>query len=116
MGRKKGSKNKVKIQQKTEQAIPLDIKDVRRQLRMLRKIKKDTRKGSEERHELCKKIRDLKKQLIPILTKDPEKEVIINAILLCRPEYSRLDMNLNKHSLEALKKHLQYIQGRSRLI
>ena len=60
-GRPKGSKNKVKIIRQDEKAVPLDIREVKRTLRMLRKIKKDTRKGSEERHDLCRKIRELRK-------------------------------------------------------
>jgi hypothetical protein len=63
-GRPKGSKGKTKIQQRTEQAVPLDLKEVKRQIRMLRKIKKNTHKGSTERHDLCRRIRDLRKLLI----------------------------------------------------
>ena len=116
MGRTKGSKNKVKAVVE-EKAIPLDPKDIKRQIRMLRKIKKDTHKGSEDRHDLCRKIRDLRKQLLPIIQEanNPEKNLLIEQIVKIRPEYKVLDMNLNKYTTEQLTKHLEYIKGRARL-
>ena len=117
-GRPKGSLGKPKIQtSRQEQTIPLDIKEVKRQIRLLRKIKKDTHKRSEERRDLSRRIRELRKQLIPIFKEtDPEKEKLIQLILEKRPEYIRLEMNLTKFSLEQLQKHWNMIQDKARLI
>lgn len=117
-GRPKGSKNKPKIGQRNEQAVPLNYKDIKRQIRVLRKLKKDTSKKTEERREINEKIRELKKQLLPIMPKilDPIKEPIIKEILKKRPEYIRLGMNLFQYTVEQLQKHLLMIQDKPRLI
>jgi len=115
-GRPKGSKNKVKIIRQDEKAVPLDIREVKRTLRMLRKIKKDTRKGSEERHDLCRKIRELRKQLKPLYIEvTPEKSDIIAKILERRPEYIILKIDLGKFTLEQLEKHYELILHKARL-
>jgi len=116
-GRPKGSKGKSKLILRQEQAVPLDIKEIRRQLRVLRKIKKDTHKGSEDRHDLCRKIRELRKQLKPILQEiSPSKQKLIDEILLKRPEYERIGLDLYKYTEEQLIKHFNNIQGKPRLI
>lgn len=116
MGRHKGSKNKIK-EIKEEKVVPFDIREVKRQLRTLRKLKIDTAKGSEDRHDICRKIRELKKQLKPIIQEaTPEKQKLIDDILKIRPEYNRLDMDLYKYTVEQLQKHLIYIKDRPRLI
>jgi len=114
-GRPKGSKNKQTIPQKAEQAIPLDIKEVKRQIRMLRKIKRDTHKGSDDRHELCRKIRELRKQLTPIQTEvTPEKQALIDEIIEFNKKYKpyllEIGLNFTKYSIEKLKKHLEYLK------
>lgn len=116
-GRPKGSLGKKKLQTVQETAVPLNIKDVKSQIRMLRKIKKDTHKGSEERHDLCRRIRELRKQLIPY-TKEisPAKQKLIDEILKKRPEYNILGMNLTLYTEEQLIKHLEYIQNKPNLL
>ena len=115
MGRLKGSKNKVKAVVE-EKAIPLDVREVKRQIRLLRKIKKDTHKKTAERRELNEKIRTLKEQIIPIIQEDnPEKTLVIEAILKIRPEYIRIELNLQKYTTEMLTKHLERIKTKARL-
>lgn len=117
-GRPKGSKNKPKItQDNTETPVRIDPKDIRRQIRALRKIKRDIPKKTEERRELNQQIRDLKNRLVPIYNEtDPIKIELINKIMLKRPEYERIGVDLYKFTTEELQKHLNYIQGRPRLI
>jgi uncharacterized protein with von Willebrand factor type A (vWA) domain len=114
-GRPKGSKGKTKIQQRTEQAVPLDLKEVKRQIRMLRKIKKNTHKGSDDRHDLCRKIRELQKQLIPACTEvTPEKQLLIDEIIAFntkyRPYLLEIGLNFTDYSVETLRKHLEYLK------
>ena len=118
MGRRKGGHNKTKIAiSRQEQAIPLDLKDVKRTIRTLRKLKKDTHKGSEARHDLCRKIRELRKQLIPIQAETtPEKQILIDQILKIRPEYKILNIELTKYTILQLEKHLEAIKHKARLI
>jgi uncharacterized protein with von Willebrand factor type A (vWA) domain len=117
-GRPKGSKNKPKIKIVAEEkAIPLDIREVKRQIRMLRKIKRDTHKGSDDRHELCRKIRELRKQLIPIQAETtPEKQALIDEIIdfnkKYRPYLLEIGLNFTKYSIEKLQKHLEYLKAK----
>jgi hypothetical protein len=115
-GRPKGSKNKSKIIE-NEKAVPLDIREVKRQIRMLRKIKKDTHKGSEERHDLCRKIRELRSQLLPIYSEvSKTKSELIEKIMNKRPEYKILNIDLRKYTEEQLQKHFLNIEHKGRLI
>ena len=111
MGRKKGGHNKSKVIS-DEKSIPLDIRDIKSQIRVLRKIKKNTRKATPERRELSKKIRELKKQLQPIIqeTCDPEKQKIIDEIIVYHKQHDpyMLDIKVNyyQYTIEQLQKHL----------
>ena len=116
MGRLKGSKNKPKIQE-AEKPIPLDIREVKRQIRLLRKIKKDTHKRSEERRELSRKIRDLKKRLLPILQEVlPEKQKLIDEIIAFntkyRPYLLEIGLNYTQYTIEKLQKHIEYLKAK----
>jgi hypothetical protein len=118
-GRPKGSKGTPKIRE-AEQAvpdkaniIPVDVREIKKQIRMLRKIKKDTHKKTAERRELNEKIRTLKAKLIPAT---PEKSDMIQKILERRPEYTRLGINLEQYTLEQLKLHYDRILTKARLI
>jgi len=119
MGRKKGGHNKPKIAvSRQEQAIPLDFKEVKRQIRLLRKIKKDTRCKTDERRELNEKIRNLKKQLLPILKEadNPEKQKLIDEIIAFnkkyRPYLLEIGLNFTQYTMEKLRKHLEYLKAK----
>lgn len=116
-GRPKGSKNKQKIIQEAEQAIPLDIKEIKRQIRALGKCKRATPKKTAERREINEKIRTLKAKSIPVQVEvTPEKSDIITKILERRPEYTILKINLEQYTLEQLKLHYDRILTKARLI
>jgi uncharacterized protein with von Willebrand factor type A (vWA) domain len=118
MGRLKGSKNKPKIAiSRQEKAIPLDNKDIKRQIRMLRKLNRDIKKHTPERREINEKIRALKEQLIPLhIEVTPEKSEIIQKILKKRPEYTILNIELEKYTMEQLIKHYEAILHKPTLI
>jgi len=122
-GRPLGSLGKKKIQEAEEavpdntNTIPVDIREIKKQIRMLRKIKKDTHKGSDDRHDLCKRIRELRKQLIPVqIEVTPEKSDIIAKILERRPEYAVLGIVLEGYTIEQLNFHYEKILHKARLI
>jgi hypothetical protein len=118
MGRKKGGHNKAKIAiSRQEKAIPLDFKEIKRQIRALGKCKRDCPKKTEERREINEHIRELKKQLIPIYAEvTPEKQILIDQILKIRPEYKILNIELTKYTISQLEKHLEAIKHKARLI
>lgn len=117
-GRPKGSLGKKNIKIITEEkAIPLDSKEIKRQIRMLRKLKKDIRKKTPERRELNEKIRTLKAKLLPVQVEvTPEKSDIIKKILERRPEYAVLGIVLEGYTIEQLKFHYEKILHKARLI
>jgi len=119
-GRPKGSKGKQKIPQRTEQAVPLDIKEIKRQIRALGKCKRDTPKKTEERREINEKIRELKRQLIPVMPESltPEKEALINEILELNKKYRPYLCTIMtvtsyiQYSIEQLQKHIRLFNSR----
>lgn len=115
-GRPKGSKGKSKLQQRTEQAIPLDYKEIKRQIRALGKCKRNTPKKTEERREINEKIRELKKQLTPIIKEvDPEKQKLIDEIMAWNTKYRPYILeaitieHYKQYTIEILKKHIIYL-------
>jgi hypothetical protein len=102
------------------QQIPvfIDIKEIKKQMRILRKLKKDTRKKTDERREINEKIRDLKTRLMPIYKEEnPEKAKIIEQILKIR-SISKIYIlqDLRKFTIEQLQKHYEYLkQGKSKI-
>ena len=121
-GRPKGSLGKAKIRE-AEQAvpdntniIPVDVREIKKQIRMLRKIKKDTHKKTDERRELNEKIRTLKAKLIPVQVEvTPEKSDLIAKILKRRPEYVILGIVLESYTIEQLNFHYEKILHKARL-
>jgi len=120
-GRPRKTQTTLDIKEVSEQAqkmtISVDIKEIKRQIRTLRKIKKDTRIKTDERRELNEKIRELKEQLLPIYKEtSPEKEKIIAQILTVSSISTILDIDLNKFTTEELQKHYEFIkQGKNRI-
>ena len=116
MGRKKGSKNKKTIeqaQQKEEIISFVPVKDLKREIRELRKLKNKMQPNSKERVELHRKIKDLKAQLVERKEVNKEKEDIIIEILKLKPQYiNDINIDYNKHSLADLIKHLNRIKTR----
>jgi hypothetical protein len=118
-GRPKGSRNKSKIPIQDEQAVPLDIKEVKRQIRALKKCKKQTHKKSEERREINAKIRELKKQIIPIIKEvTPEKQKLIDEIIAWNTKYRPYLLTVMtittymQYTIEKLQKHIEYLKRR----
>ena len=86
------------------------FKDIEYQIRQLKKIKKNTPIKTQARRDINKQIRELKEQKKVICNITPEKEKLIEEIIKLQPEFIRLKINLGKHSIEDLQKHLNKIK------
>ena len=86
----------------------MDTKEIKRQIRALRKYKKDTHKKTDDRREINEKIRDLKAQLTPVIKEvNEQKEKLIAIIRQKQPTYLRnVIMDYDKFSVEELQKHI----------
>ena len=88
----------------------MNIKDIKAEIRRLRKLKLQCRPGSVERLDLEHKIKRLKKQLADINTPEPEKAEIIAEIL----QYEKIsifdEVYYNKFTEKELQKHLDIIK------
>jgi len=88
----------------------MNIKDIKAEIRRLRKLKLQCRPGSVERLDLEHKIKGFKKQLADINTPEPEKAEIIAEIL----QYEKIsifdEVYYNKFTEKELQKHLDIIK------
>ncbi len=81
-------------------------KEIKRKIRTLKKLKRDTRVGTDIRRNFNKEIRKLKKQLALVGNcDDPEKLELIEKIQKVYKHYT----NLTKFTKEQLQKHLDII-------
>lgn len=91
----------------------MNEKEIKRQIRKLRKLKKDTPKKTDERRQINKQIRDLTKQLVltipTVISSSPERTTLIKEIHVLNPLLERIGINLNKYTDEQLKLHLKRI-------
>lgn len=112
MGRKKGSKNKPKTIEPIEKdntILPIlfgNEKDIKKEIRALKKLKLQCKSGSKERIDLYRKIKELKNKLIDQNKPEPEKDKIIAEILKLDRVMASIDIDLKKHSIEDLQKYL----------
>ena len=85
-------------------------KEIRKQLRLLRKLKRSCPLKSQARRDINKSIRELKEQLIPIYTEVTEqKQKLIDIILQYQPNIqSRVD--LGTFTEEQLQLHIDNLR------
>jgi len=88
----------------------MDIRDIKKQIRQLKKLKLQCRAGSTERIDLHRQILALKSQLTDQTKPDIEKDDIILEILKLDAVMASLEIDLKKHSIEDLKKYLTKLQ------
>jgi hypothetical protein len=95
----------------------MNSKEIKQEIRKLRKIKKQLRPGSKERIEIHHKIKSLLQELTAINTPNIVKDAIINEILK-HDKLSQTLVNaepdfLNKYTIEQLKINLKNILNRN---
>ena len=115
MGRHKGSKNKKTLQKEQQKEViiySISVRDLKKRIRELRKVKLSLRAGDKQRIELHRQIKDLKVQLTERKEVNKEKEDIIVEILKLKPQYIKdIHVDYTKHSIEDLQKHLNRIKN-----
>jgi predicted transcriptional regulator len=95
-----------------------DPKEIKAEIRRLRKLKLQCRPGTTERLDLEHKIKDLKKQKAEITTVEPGKEKLIAEILRLeaeqsiKPTFEILGINLNKFTEKELQKHINRLKNK----
>ena len=87
-----------------------DLKEIKKELKRLKKIKRQLRPKTKERIELNKQIRVLKEQLEKQNISDPTKEKLIAEILILEPNFPKDLVDLRKYTNEQLQKHIEIIK------
>ena len=88
----------------------MNDREIKRRIRVLRKLKRDTRVKSEARREINRKIRELKKDLNKGVEISPEKTELIEKINAVYKHYN----DLRKFTIKQLQFHLEKIIGKKR--
>jgi uncharacterized protein with von Willebrand factor type A (vWA) domain len=122
--RGRGRPRKIKLNEaleiKQENNLIINPKEVKKEIRALRKLKLQCRAGTPERIDLEHKIKALKNKIIDVSTPEPEKEPLVAEILALQKQYNIiptfevLGIDLNKYSIEQLKSHIEYIKNKRR--
>ena len=92
-----------------------NLKEIKKEIRQLKKLKLQCQPGSAERLDLGHKIKDLKRQLVEVTRPEPERDNIITEILRIetkqniKPTFAELGIDLHKYTIEQLKIHLKKI-------
>jgi hypothetical protein len=90
----------------------MTIKEIKAEIRRLRKVKKDLRPGSAERLDLGHKIKALKKQLADMSISEPGKEKLIQEIYRIDPLIKKMEMDLTRYTEAELQKHIDRIKAK----
>lgn len=86
----------------------MNNKEIKSEIRKLKKLKLSCKAGTPERINLHKKIKVLKEKIQDTI--DVIKEPIIKEILSIRPEYKDVEIDLNKFTIQELEFHLNKIK------
>jgi hypothetical protein len=93
--------------------IKMENKEIQKDIKKLKKLKKQLRVGTKERLKINQEIRNLKIKLVDYTILEPLKEPIIADILRIEaerkttPTFEQLGINLQGYTLEQLKTHLK---------
>lgn len=91
-------------------------REIKQEIRRLKKVKLSCRAGSKERIDLHRQIKELKNKLIEINIVEPKKEKLIDNILKIEteqkiyPKCEDIGINLNKYTIEQLELHLKKLK------
>lgn len=91
----------------------MDIKEIKSEIRALKKLKLKCRAGSKERLNLGRQIKELKNKMVNLNIPEPLKEPLIKDILKIEaerkiiPTFEQLGINLSIYTIEQLKIHLK---------
>lgn len=89
-------------------------KEIKKEIKKLRRLKLSCKAGSKERLSLHHKIKELQGQLSNANAMNKEKEPLIQDLYRLDPLLKKLEINLNKFSVKELQKHIELIKKRRR--
>jgi hypothetical protein len=92
----------------------IEQKEIKQEIKRLRKLKLQCRPGSRERIDLEHSIKALKKQLAEISIPNPGKDKLIAEILKIEPNFPKDLVNLAKFTLEQLRLHIDRVKNKHR--
>jgi len=85
-------------------------KELKVEIRKLKKLKRACRAGSKERLELGRNIKELNLQLDALTVVDSAKDKVIKEILELDSVMKSIDIDLRKHTIEQLEFHLKKLK------
>lgn len=86
-------------------------REIKRHIKLLKKIKKETPLRTEARRDINRRMRALKKELVKdIEPVTKEKAELIQKILKIRPYYIDIKMNMKKYTMQQLQEHFDKIR------
>lgn len=83
----------------------INDREIKEQIKALKKVKKGSRVKTALRHDLNKRIRDLEKKLTEGYAMTTEKEELIKKIYKAEPDVKKIKMDLRKFTMEELEYH-----------
>lgn len=93
----------------------INTKETKKEIRAWQKLKKKARKGTEQRREYNRKIRELKKRLEANTVITPKKKELIKEMKALYPGYIlRLNIDYMKFTEAELEKHLYLLKEKIR--
>lgn len=92
----------------------MTAKEIKKEIRALRKLKNQLQPGSKERLDLGKKIKELLAQKEQVQEQNADKATLISEILSLDKLMAKLDIDLTKHSIEDLQKHLSKLKSKEK--
>lgn len=90
----------------------MNTKQIKQELRRLKRVKKDLRKTSDEHADVKKRIKDLKLKLVDITTVTPTKQKLIDEINKLTPKYLVGMTDLKIYSESQLEIHLKNLRSK----
>jgi len=88
----------------------MTIKEIKTDIRKLKKLKKACRAGTKERLELHRQIKELQDKLQELNIVDKDKVALIKEIYKKDSLIAKLNMDLTKHSVVDLQKYLNKLK------
>jgi len=90
-------------------------RELKRTLRALRKLKRDTQIHTEERRQINKQIRDVKDKMGVAVEPDADKQKVIDEITDIKKRRGEvLYVDLNSYSIGELQNHLSHLKAPTR--
>jgi len=88
----------------------MNEKDIKKEIRTLKKLKRQMRAGSSDRIEIHRRIKELQVKVAELKGFDEAKKELVEKIKRLDHSFEKLGINLYKFSKEELEKHLSKLK------